>query len=182
MDFLELCKNRRSIRRFGDADVPAEVVEKILEAGVWAPSGHNEQSWFFSVVRDRQLQETLNVRTKALMKESPVSWIAQKGADEQFHLFYHAPVVIVVSGKTSAYSAIIDCSAATQNMLLMAHSQGLGGCWIGLINAYLDLPESKEALGIPDSYQGFYAIALGYPESGIIAKAPLRKPDTIRWM
>lgn len=182
MDFLELCKSRRSTRRFSEAEVPAEIIEKIVEAGIWAPSGHNEQSWFFSVVRDKSLQETLNLKTKALMKESPVSWIAQKGADERFHLFYHAPAIIVVSGKISAYSAIIDCSAATQNMLLMAHALGIGGCWIGLINAYLNLPESKELLSIPEDYQGFYAIALGYPEPEIIAKAPQRKPDVIRWL
>ena len=182
MNFLELCKSRRSTRFFSRAEVSSETLETILEAGIWAPSGHNEQPWFFSVVRDKSLQDTISVKTKEMMKESPVSWIVRKGADPDFHLFYHAPAVIVVSGKASAYSALVDCSAATQNMLLMAHAQGLGGCWIGLISPFLKLPEAKELLGIPEDYQGFYAIALGYPEPGVVPKAPPRKPPQVQWL
>lgn len=84
MDFLELCKGRRSTRFFSRAEVSTETLEGILEAGIWAPSGHNEQPWFFSVVRDKSLQDTISVKTKVLMKESPVSWIAKKGRTRIF--------------------------------------------------------------------------------------------------
>jgi nitroreductase len=182
MDLLELCKSRRSIRRYKPEIPEKPLIEKILEAAIWAPSGCNEQPWFFSILQNHALMETINQKTKALMSKSETPWIAKMGNDEQFHLFYHAPVVIIVSGRKTSYSSIIDCSAATQNMLLMAHSCGLGSCWIGLVDHYFSLPESRETLGIPKEYEGFFAIALGYPDSEFQPRLPVRNTDVFIWI
>lgn len=182
LDFLELCKTRRSIRKYKKDEVPQHLLEKVIEAGKWAPSGHNDQSWFFIVVQNKEVQEIMSLKTKEQMSQSTEQWMKNRGLDGGYHLFYHAPVVIVIAGKASTYSSLIDCTAATQNMLLMAHSLGLGCCWIGLVNMYFSLPESRETLKIPDGYTAYYAITVGFPDADTKPRIPDRKGNDCIWL
>jgi nitroreductase len=173
---LETIRSRRSIRKYLPEPLKEEELTAILEAGAYAPSAHNDQSWHFTVVRNKALLEEMNAKSKALMAENKADWVREMGANPQFHLFYHAPAVIVVSMRKAALSPLVDCSAAIENMLLAAESLDVGTCWIGLARYYFSLPESRAALKLPEGYEPCYAVTLGYkgqrPSRALPRKAP----------
>ncbi|MBN2794027.1 MAG: nitroreductase family protein [Clostridia bacterium] len=181
MDMMDIIKNRRSIRAYENKKVEKEKLDLILEAAIWAPSSHNSQPWHFTVISNPGLATDLNETTKAWLLNSENPTHQKLGSRPD--LFYGAPVVVVVSGKTELRSSIIDCSAAVQNMLLMAESLGLGTCWNGLVtNVFLNDPNhpSVKALDIPEGYTPFYAVAVGYPQHS--QEAPFRKGAPINYL
>jgi len=146
MDILQLIKRRRSVREFLDKEVSEDDIKRILEAGRWAPSGRNNQPWKFLVVRDKDTREKL------------------AGQTHYGRIIINAPVsVAVFLDHSVSYDRTKDVQsigACIQNMLLEAHSLGLGTCWLGEIlknkekvNEILNIPEDKELMAV---------IAIGY--------------------
>lgn len=88
--------------------------------------------------------------------------MAKMGRAEHLHLFYNAPTVVVVSGKKDAVSPFADCCAAIQNMLITAESIDIGSCWIGLVKFFFENSENVEKLNLPENYEPYYAVCLGY--------------------
>ncbi|HHX73920.1 MAG TPA: nitroreductase family protein [Firmicutes bacterium] len=162
---LEVIRKRRSVRGFKSDPVKKEDLETVLEVAMYAPSAGNRQPWHFTVITDGKLINELSARAKAALAADRNSPYQQRAADPNFHLFYHAPVVIIVSGAESSRLAHTDCAAATQNILLAAEALGLGSCWVNLFlfafrgEGGEDLPGH---LGIPGGYKPLYSIALGY--------------------
>lgn len=147
---LELIKSRRSRRKFTARPVDQALVEDILEAGRWAPSGMNNQPWRFVVVREPVLKARL-------------AGLTRYGA-----IIDGAPVVIpVFIHKPSMYNETKDhqsVGACLQNMLLMAESQGLGAVWLGEI---LNNAEGvREALGLSPELALMAVVAIGWPAAG----------------
>jgi len=142
MNLLEIIKSRRSIRRYEDRDVPDELVYKIIEAGIWAPSSNHCEPCEFIVIRDREIKEKLS-------KISPWSkFIAD------------APVAICILSNKASSCVIMDGSIAVMNMLLEIHSLGLGSCWVDVkYNEKL----VRDTLNIPDNYEIITVIPVGYP-------------------
>lgn len=155
-------KSRRSIRKYLPGRIKDEELAAILEAGAYAPSAHNEQSWHFTVIRDAELLDRISAKSKELMAEQPADWVRTMGRNELFHVFYHAPCVVVVSMRRDAMSPLVDCSAAIQNMLLAAESLDIGSCWIGLARYWFSLKEELPRLNLPEGYEPCYAVTLGY--------------------
>ena len=184
---LETIKNRRSIRRYLPQQIRDEELSLILEAGVWAPSAHNEQPWHFSVIQKEELIDMMSEKTIAMMKKSRLEWVRKMGEREGFHVFYNAPTVIIVSGKTGGEALlkpIADCSAAIQNILLAAESLGIGTCWIGFTGLFFvtATKEELQKLSIPEGYEPFYSIAVGYKSPDHLYSAPRRKQNTITYI
>lgn len=147
MDMLESIKTRRSVRRFLDRSIPDDLVEKVLEAGRWAPSGLNNQPWRFAVVTDPGLKEGLSKLTR-------YSKIVQ-GA---------AVMIPVFLNNAESYHRIKDAQAigaCLQNMLLEAHSLGLGAVWLGEI--IKSDREIRDLLGLGDELELMAVLAMGYP-------------------
>src|SRR3989338_8753119 len=117
---LETIKNRRSIRRYLPEPLKQGELDAILEAGLYAPSAHNDQPWHFTVIRDRALLDRISRLSKELMLKSDLDWMRAMGANESFHVFHNAPAVVVVAMRSNALSPLVDCSAAIENMLLAA--------------------------------------------------------------
>lgn len=179
MSVMDLIKERRSIRSYIEKDVEKEKIDKILEAAIWAPSSHNSQPWHFTVVRNDGLGKPLNEATKEVLVRSDVEVLQKLG--KRPDLFYGAPIIVIVSGKSQLRSSIIDCSAAVQNMLLAAEALGLGTCWNGLVtNLFMENPEHEAIINlqIPEGYTPFYAVAVGYYERK--QEAPHRKGAPIQ--
>lgn len=176
---------RRTTRKFTEEAVADEMLSAIIEAGVYAPSGHNAQPWHFTVIRNKDLLTEINVATKNEAKDYPDPLIQKMANNEDFNLFYNAPVLIVVSGMTSGAPTMRDdCAAATQNMLLAAESLGLGACWNGmtafLFNSQVGAEYTKR-MGIPENYKPLYAVALGHKAvSG--SNAPKRKENLVHYI
>ena len=179
---IETIRNRRSIRKYLPEQISRNELDAILDAAIWAPSGHNDQPWRFLVIQDAATLDAINEETKKNMKESPVEWVREMGNNEKFHVFYHAPTVIVVSGEQDANSIlkpIVDCSAAIQNMLLAATSLGVGSCWIGLTAFFFANREKVRELGIPEGCVPYYSVTLGYPDPAFTPGAPRRKENSV---
>lgn len=159
---LETIKNRRSIRKYLPDPLKEEELAAILDAASYAPSAHNDQSWHFTVIKDKALIDRISARSKELMAAQQADWVREMGRNELFHVFYHAPVVVVVSMRKDALSPLVDCCAAIENMLLAAESLDVGSCWIGLARYWFSLKEELGVLGLPAGYEPCYAVTLGY--------------------
>lgn len=147
---LELIKSRRSRRKFTANPVDEALVENILEAGRWAPSGMNNQPWRFAVVRDPALKTRLAGFTRygAIIE----------GAAVVIPVFIHRPSMY---NETKDHQSLGAC---LQNMLLMAHAQGLGAVWLGEI---LQNAEGvREALGLTPDLALMAVLAIGWPAAG----------------
>jgi nitroreductase len=150
-------KERRSVRAYRDEPVPEELLQRVLEAARWAPSGVNAQPWHFVVVRDKKNREFLSAHSRFL-------FVRNRHISE-------APVSIIICGdprRSKWYWA--DCSLAGANIMLAAHALGLGTCWIGIFDA----PAIKKYFAIPDPLEIVAIITLGYPEE--MPDPPTRLP------
>lgn len=181
-EVFEVIKRRRSIRKYLPDQIKDEELNMILEAAIFAPSGHNEQPWHFLVIQDKELIDRMSEKAKEAMTRSDIDWIVKIGQNTRRHIFHNAPTVIVVSGRKGSYSALVDCSAATQNMLLAAESLGIGSCWIGLANFFFQQEEEAKRLSIPEGYEPFYAVTLGYKDPSYQPIAPERKRDVFAYI
>ena len=142
MEFMEVIKKRRSIRRYKPTPVPEDILTKILEAARLAPSAGNRQPWHFIVVRDDEKKKQLGIS----------EWAAE------------APIVIVGCVDTKIRpepTCIVDLSIAFEHIVLAATNFGLGTCWIGRLNVDDTI---KRALGIPEHVKVVAVTPLGYPD------------------
>jgi nitroreductase len=160
MDALECIATRRTIRKFLDIPVEFEKVGNVLDAGRYAPSAGNLQDWKFILVTDDKMRQEVS-----------------KACVEQFWLAT-APVIIIVCtepertkrfyGKSGEKYSIQNGAAVIQNMLLAAHAEGLGSCWVG---AFED-EAIKRLFSIPDDVLVQAIVPLGYPDEKV--PMPLR--------
>jgi nitroreductase len=181
---LETIKSRRSVRLFKPEPLKDADLAAILEAGCYAPSAMNGQSWHFTVVLKKELLAQMSAQVRELIKDIDSPRIQERLKDPNWQAFYHAPALIVVSGRKDAGFHPTDCAAATQNMLLAAASLGIGSCWIGIIAQLFESPQGQQfasELNIPEGYKPLYSVALGYPDGEPPQAAP-RKEDAVRYI
>ena len=114
---LQTIKNRRSTRSFLPEQIKKEALDLIIESGIYAPPGHNDQGWHFTVVQDKDTLSYINQTAKEYLKNSPVEWMRNIAHNPKTILSYDAPTLIIVSGDQNASSPKTDCCAAIENML-----------------------------------------------------------------
>ena len=152
---------RRSVRKYSDRPVEEEKLDRVLTAGLYAPTGMNNQSPVLVAVRDKATRDKLSRMNAAVMGAS---------GDP----FYGAPCVIVVLSDPERMTWVEDGSLVLGNLMNAAHSLGLGSCWIHRAKECFDTPEGKELLrawGVPENYRGVGNCILGYA-----AEEPEAKP------
>lgn len=183
MDYLELIKNRRSIREFEDRAVPLKVVQEIIKESCLAPSSGNRQEWRFSIVNNRDwLKKISDESKKNILQEiaaNPDSYMRRyKEAlqNEKFNVFYNAPCLIIILGPADNHSLEIDCTLMASYIMFAATVRGLGTCWIGLGN-YIQDPGLLKELGITTDLRIVAPLILGYPKR--IPRASERKEPQI---
>jgi nitroreductase len=151
-DILELIKTRRSVRQYKDKEVSEDDLLKVLEAGRWAPSAVNRQPWHFVVVKDKSIRDQLSKSPFAeQISQAPISFV-------------------VCADESRSRWAQIDCALAIENIMLEAHSLGLGTCYVGGFNE----ERVKEILEIPERWKPIGIITLGYPKK--VKKSSIRLP------
>ncbi len=179
-ELLETIRGRRSIRRYRTEDVPNSVIESVLEAAVWAPSAHNRQPWRFAVIKRAEIKRALAVEMgqslrKDLEKDGLSSDLIQRDTDRSYRRITRAPVVIIACmtivemdrypdarrSDSEMTMAIQSTAMAGQNLLIRAHSLGLGSCWMC---APLFCPEVVvKTLNLSSDWIPQGLITLGYP-------------------
>lgn len=148
---IENIMTRTSVRKFTDRAISADTLETIVKAGMAAPSAVNKQPWEFVVVNERAVLDTLAAR-------HPYSNLATATA-----------AIIVCGNMDKALDGdgreywVQDCSAASENILLAAHSLGLGAVWCGVYPTSDRTAAVKEALSLPEAIIPLNIISMGYP-------------------
>lgn len=162
---IEAIKTRRSIRRFKPDMLPREIIDGIIEAGLYAASGMNTQNTVIVAVTDPEIRDRLSRANAAVM-----------GRDGD--PFYGAPVVLVVLAEKGRRTYVHDGSLVMGNLMLAAHALGVGSCWIHRAAETFDRPEWKEwlaSLGLEGDYEGIGNCILGYVEGDAPAAPPRRE-------
>lgn len=153
-EIIKNIKTRRSIRKYKDEMIPTEIIDQIIEAGTYAPSGMNRQPAIILAVTDEEIRNKLaKLNAKAM-------------GSEDIDPFYGAPVVLVVLADKNCPTHIYDGSLVMGNLLLAAHSLSIGSCWIHRAKEVFETEEGKEilnSLGIEGDYVGIGNCILGYP-------------------
>lgn len=157
----ETLLNRRSIRKYKPEQVSTELLDAVLQAGLWAPSGMNKQNTVMVAVRDKETRDQLSRMNAAVM-----------GTDND--PFYGAPCVIVVLADPEIYPAVENGSLVLGNLMNAAYEAGLGSCWIHRAQQMFASDEGKELLkkwGLKETLVGVGNCILGYPDEEPAPKA-----------
>ena len=155
--------NRRSIRRYKEDQVPDELLDQVLTAGLFAPTGMNRQNIVMVAVRDKETRDQLSRMNAAVM-----------GSDRD--PFYGAPCVIVVLGDPETYPVVENGSLVLGNLMNGAHAVGLGSCWIHRAKQTFETEEGKALLrkwGLKENLVGIGNCILGYADESPEAKPRL---------
>lgn len=181
MNIAEAIAGRRSVREYTGESVDRRTIESLIEAAIKAPNAVNQQPWTFTVVRDQALLGRISDAAKAHMLAGPLAGrFREHLADPKFHIFYHAPVLVLICAAKQAPWIVEDCAMAAENLMLSAYAAGLGTCWIGFAQSYLNTPEGRAMLGLADGAVAIAPIILGHPKAAAPA-VPRNKPE-IRWV
>ena len=172
-EMIRCIKSRHSVRRFQDRPIPLEILNDILECGVYAPSGKNMQTWRFTVLTDIvQIQQWR-------------SMILERAAEKKVRVsgFENPAALILISNDIRNQNGVKDASCAAENMMLAANAYGIGSVWINALSTMCDdetIRHQLQAWEIPDRHQVYAMIALGYPEGEV--KSPKRNLNVIHYV
>lgn len=170
-DVLKTIKSRRSVRAYKPDAVPSELLDAVLEAGTYAPTGGGRQSPVIVAVTSAKIRNQIAELNAAIMG---------KDVDP----YYGAPVIILVLAEGTARTFIEDGSCVLENMMLAASSLGLGSVWVHREREIFDSEQGKKLLrewNLPETLRGVGSIALGYP-SGALAEAAKRKDGYVHYV
>ena len=185
MNLNEAITGRRSVREYTSRAVDEPTIHRLLDAAVHAPSAVNQQPWTFTVVRDQSVLDRISRGAKAhmlaTMTESPhEDHFRSLLSDPAFHIFYHAPVLVLISAVAQGPWIVEDCALAAENLMLAAYDAGLGTCWIGFAQSFLNTPEGKSLLGLSATCVPVAPIIVGHAKA---APQPVaRNAPTVRWI
>lgn len=177
---IESIISRRSIKKYTDQQVPLELIEQIVKAGTYAPSGMNMQSAKIIAVTNKEMRDRLSHINLEIVKGRNLT--TSSGHSDPF---YGAPVVLVVLARKDVGTNIYDGSLVMENLMIAANSLGLGSCWIHRAKETFETEEGKQILselGIPDEYVGIGNCILGYAAPDALKPQAPRKDDFVVWV
>ena len=155
-EVLKKMETRRSIRKYKKDAVPQEILDQILEAGLYAASGRGQQNTIMIQVTDPKMRDEIAAKNCEI-----------GGWEEGFDPFYGAPAMIIVLAKKDWPTRVYDGSLVMGNLMLAAHSEGIGSCWIHRAKETFESEEGKnilKELGITGDYEGIGNCVLGYAD------------------
>ena len=165
--------SRRSIRKFRPDPVPEEMLNQVIEAGLYAASGKNHQSAVILAITDSAMIRQLSETNRQI-------WGKPEGVDP----FFGAPAVLVVLDKADWSNRVYDGSLVMGNLMLAAHSLGLGSCWVHRAKEEFEQPEWQEflhSIGLEGEYEGIGHCVIGWPDGELPGPLP-RKEDRVFWL
>lgn len=166
MDIFEAMLTRRSVRRYTTRSINDETIVRMLEAAMAAPSASNEQPWHFIVINDRKvLSQVPNFHPHShMLKEASLAILV--ALDQNLEM---------MKGR-----GILDCAAATQNLLLAAHALGLGAVWVGIYPVEERMAGMRKLLNMPQHVVPVALVPLGYPNEKL-KKEDRFKPERLHY-
>lgn len=170
MDAIKNMLTRTSVKKYKPDPVAKGLLDQIIEAGTYAPTGRNLQSPIILAVTNTQVRDELSKLNAKVL-----------GAPEGTDPFYGAPVVLVVLANKACNTRVYDGSLVMGNLQLAAHALGLGACWIHRAKEVFEMEEGKallKKLGIEGEYEGVGNCIVGYPDGEV----PAIKPRKENWV
>ena len=172
-EVIKAMKERRSIRKFKAEMPPKADLEQIVEAGLYAANGRGKQAVITIAVTDKELRDKLSAANNEIM-----------GGPEGNDPFYGAPAILIVLANKEVPTAPYDGSLVMGNLMLAAHSLGLGSIWIHRAKEEFEMPEYQKLLkdlGIEGEWEGIGHCAVGYIDGENPAAAP-RNDGRVFWV
>ncbi|OKZ65004.1 MAG: diguanylate cyclase [Clostridium sp. 42_12] len=172
-EVIKAMKERRSIRKFKAEMPPKADLEQIVEAGLYAANGRGRQAVITIAVTDKELRDKLSAVNNEIM-----------GGPEGNDPFYGAPAILIVLANKEVPTAPYDGSLVMGNLMLAAHSLGLGSIWIHRAKEEFEMPEYQKLLkdlGIEGEWEGIGHCAVGYIDGENPAAAP-RNDGRVFWV
>lgn len=172
-EIIKAMKERRSIRSYKPDMVPKEAIEQIIDAGLYAASGKNQQSAIIVAVTNKEVRDRLSAMNAKV-----------GGFPEGMDPFYGAPVVLIVLGNKNWFTDVEDGSLVLGNMMLAAHSLGLGSRWIHRAKEEFETEEYQnllKELGVEGEYEGIGHCIVGYID-GEVPEATERRENRVFWI
>lgn len=172
-EIIKAMKERRSVRKFKSDMPPKADIEQIIEAGLYAANGRGKQATITLAITEKNLRDKISNDNRSI-----------GGWAEGFDPFYGAPVILVVLAKKDCPTHVYDGSLVMGNMMLAAHSLGLGSIWIHRAKEEFERDDYKEllkSLGIEGEWVGIGHCAVGYTD-GDAPSAPQRKENRVFWI
>lgn len=185
MDLLDAISGRRTVRQYKPEGPSDYLLRQLIEAATWAPSAMNGQAWHFTVITNQELLDRIALHARQWIQENE-PWLAGSQevrallADPDFHMLHHAPALIVISAPAGGKWNAEDCAVAAQNLMLAATGQGLGSCWIGLAQGWLNSPEGRQAIALPAGEWVIAPLVVGYARER--PEAHSRRKPSITWI
>ena len=170
-EVLQAILSRRSCKKYKTDPVPAEIIEAVTEAGLYAANGMGKQSAVILAVTDKTVRDklsALNSKYDPFKRKDP---------------FYGAPAVLPVIADKSVPTHVYDGALVLGNMMLAAHALGVGSCWIHRAQEVFEDEEGKKILadlGITGEYEGIGNLIIGYPETEPAQAAPRKENRVYR--
>lgn len=185
MNVLQAIRARRAVRDFKPEPVSAGMLYQLISAASWAPSAMNEQPWHFTIVTDKVILDEISAQAKAwtlknLSAMPRPTHFRDIMAAQDFHIFYNAPCLVVVSTASAGPWMREDAALAAENLMLAATGLELGSCWIGFAQGWLNTPEGHQILNLSDTALVVAPIILGHPRT--VPPPVSRKPPLISWI
>ncbi|NLC32345.1 MAG: nitroreductase family protein [Clostridiales bacterium] len=160
---MTMIEKRRSHRCYSDKQIDPHQLETLMQAALHSPSARDLQPWHFSFVQNKELLSQINRAAHQQARMLSDANRSTRFLDGDFHIFYHAPTVVVISSAAGNFSSI-DCGIAVQTLALAAESLGLGSVIVGLADLAFrgdDRINLENALQFPKGYQFMISIAIG---------------------
>lgn len=180
-DVLTAIQNRKSVRSYSSKAIPMADVRKIAETAIWAPNAMNAQQWHFSVVTDQDLLQKMSDACRKGMENAPVPFLQEMAKEPNFHAFFHAPVVIVITVMEGKFTQF-DAGTAANTICLAAESMGYATCITASTEFMFAGDEGlKKELEVPEGYHFACAITLGEEMEGSDDHIRERKKDVISY-
>ena len=185
MKINEAIFGRHSVREYTSQEVDEQTIRGLIEAAVHAPSAVNQQPWTFAVVRDKDVLDRISRAAKShMLATMPPSVHSDHFrsllSDPNFHIFYHAPALVLISATAQGPWIVEDCALAAENLMLAAYAAGLGTCWIGFAQGFLNTPDGKKLIDLPQAWVPVAPIIVGRPKA-VTVDVPRKAPD-VRWV
>ncbi len=187
---------RRSVRAYTEEPISEEKIREIINAGVHAPNGANSQPLRFAVITNADKKKQYSDVSKALFVENMRKAMAEAPPDKkkffevyieklskpEFDIFYGAPILILIYSSPESFTQVEDGSLAAENMMLAAHSMGIGSCWVGFASPLGYVPEIFKELNVPEDHRLIAPLVFGYPKKKDMAPTQRMEPKIMAWL
>jgi nitroreductase len=187
---------RRSVRAYSEEPISEDKIREIIKAGVHAPNGANSQPLRFAVITNPEKKKQYSDVSKALFVENMKKAMEEAPPDKkkffeayierlskpEFDIFYGAPILILIYSSPESFTPVEDGSLAAENMMLAAHSMGIGSCWIGFASPLGYVPEVFKELNVPEDHRLIAPLVFGYPKKKDMSPTQRSEPKIMAWL